>query len=711
MALAARASTCPVCEVHAESTFRVEGLDCHEEVALIARRFKNLDGLETFSADVVGGRLRVQYDAARLTTTAIAGAVADTGMRAWLEHDEPRGDSSRQRPVRLWVSGATLALSLASSAAGFTLPAIVFALVTIGFGGVTSVRRAWGALRLGTFDMHVLMSVAVVGAVAIGEWLEGATVVFLFALAQHLETRSLARARTAIRALMDLTPPEATVVRDGHEQRVAADAVRPGERIRVRPGEKLPLDGRVVAGTTEVNQAPITGESLPVDKSAGDEVYAGTINGYGALEVEVTRHRRDTTLARIVHLVEEAQAQRAPSQAFVDRFARVYTPAVIVLAVAIAVVPPLAGWGDAGAWLYRALVLLVIACPCALVIATPVAVVSALAAGARRGVLVKGGLHLERLARIKSIAFDKTGTLTSGVPVVVDIVGRNGTSADEVLALAAAANRHSEHPIGRVIVHEAETRGIGTAAVTSFRAVPGRGVEAELDGETVLVGSPRFLELRGVTLDGVGPDLAAKTARGTSTSLVARGGELAGYIALADVPRDSAHDVMDLLRQHKVEHITMLTGDARGAAQRVGETVGVDAVEAELLPEDKVASVRKLRERWGTIAMVGDGINDAPALAAADVGIVMGAAGSDAALETADVALMGDELAKLPFAIRLSRAAVATIRTNIAIALVVKVAFLILAVSGHTSLWLAILADTGTSLLVIANGLRLLRTT
>ncbi len=710
MAQAAAAATCSVCQVHAESTFRVEGLDCHEEVALIARRFKHLEGLETFSADVVGGRLRVQYDAARLTTTAIAGAVADTGMRAWLEHDEPRGDSSQHRPIRLWISGSTLVLSLACSAAGFMWPAVGFALATIAFGGVTSVRRAWGALRHGTFDMHVLMTIAVIGALAIGEWLEGATVVFLFALAQHLETRSLTRARTAIRALMDLTPPVATVLRDGDEHRVAADAVRPGEHIRVRPGEKLPLDGRVVAGSTEVNQAPITGESLPVDKGAGDEVFAGTINGYGALEIEVTRHRRDTTLARIVHLVEEAQAQRAPSQAFVDRFARVYTPAVIVLAIVVALIPPLAGWGEAGTWLYRALVLLVIACPCALVIATPVAVVSALAAGARRGVLVKGGLHLERLARIKSIAFDKTGTLTGGVPVVVDIVGRNGTTPGDVLALAAAANRHSEHPIGRVIVHEAATRGIGTPAVTSFRAVPGQGVEAELDGETVLVGSSRFLESRGVALDGIAVTLGT-AARGTSTSLVARGGELAGYIALADVPRDSARGVMELLRQQQITHIVMLTGDARGAAERVGQAIGVDAVEAELLPQDKVDAVRRLRERWGEVAMVGDGINDAPALAAADVGIVMGAAGSDAALETADVALMGDELAKLPFAIRLSRAAVTTIRTNIAIALIVKAAFLALAVSGHTSLWLAILADTGTSLLVIANGLRLLRTT
>ena len=709
MAIVRPGAACPSCEVHAESTFRVEGLDCHEEVALIERRFKHLEGLETFTADVVGGRLRVQYDAARLSTSAIAGAVADTGMRAWLEHDEPRSAAPQGAPLRLWASGAAVAGSLGATLAGWTLAALVLAIAAIATGGTTSARRAWAALRLRTFDMHVLMSLAVIGAMAIGEWLEGATVVFLFALAQHLEARSLTRARTAIRALMDLTPPEATVLRDGGEQRVAADAVRPGERIRVRPGDKLPLDGRVVAGTSEINQAPITGESLPVEKVPGDEVFAGTINGHGALEIEVTRPRRDTTLARIVHLVEEAQTKRAPSQAFVDRFARVYTPAVIVLAAVVAIVPPLAGWGEAGSWVYRALVLLVIACPCALVIATPVAVVSALAAGARHGVLVKGGLHLERLAGIRAIAFDKTGTLTAGTPTVVGVEGENGAAPDEVLALAAAANRHSEHPVGRVIAHEAAARGLTAPSVSAFRAVPGQGVEASLDGARVLVGSARFLESEGVSCNGAGPDVAPGS--GTTTAYVARGGRLAGRIALADVPREAARDAVDLLRRHDIRHVTMLTGDRREVAERIGAVVGVDAVEAGLLPEDKVEAVRRLRARWGGVAMVGDGINDAPALAAADVGVVMGAVGSDAALETADVALMGDELAKLPFVLRLSRATARTIRVNIAAALIVKAAFLALAVSGHTSLWLAILADTGTSLVVIANGLRLLRTT
>ena len=428
------------------------------------------------------------------------------------------------------------------------------------------------------------------------------------------------------------------------------------------------------------------------------------------VEIAVTRVGRDTTLARIIHLVESAQSQRAPAQTFVDRFARIYTPAVMVLAVVVAVAPPLAGMGEWHTWIYRALVLLVIACPCALVIATPVAVVSALAAGARGGVLIKGGVYLERLATVASVAFDKTGTLTRGAPAVTAVTAVDGVSADEVLRLAAAVNRHSEHPVGRVIVGEATARGLGAPAATAFRIVPGQGAEATVEGRTVLVGSHRLLASRGVDTAALEPARHAALEQGATTALVADGGRLIGVIALADVARESARDVVDLIRQAGVSRIEMLTGDGAGAAARIGRETGVDAVNADLLPADKVDRVRALGARWGSVAMVGDGVNDAPALAAADVGIAMGAAGSDAALETADVALMGDELARLPFALRLGRATMATIRVNIAVALATKLIFLVLAVGGYTSLWLAILADTGTSLLVIANGLRLLRT-
>jgi len=705
-------AACTVCQVHAESTFRVEGMDCHEEVALISRRLKRLSGLEAFSADVIAGRLHVQYDAARLTTGSISAAVADTGMRAWLEHEEPHlSSTSGTRFPLLIASGASLAAALAAGWLGWPIASRALALTTVATGGAYPAARAWRALRYSALDMNVLMTIAVVGAIAIGQWSEAATVVFLFALAQHLESRSMDRSRNAIRALMDLTPPEAAVLRNGTEMRVPVDQVVLGERLRVRPGEKIPLDGRVVAGASDVNQAPITGESLPVDKRQGDEVFAGTINGHGAIDVEATRLVRDTTLARIIHLVESAQAERAPAQAFVDRFASLYTPTVIALAALVALGPPLLGWGPPVTWIYRGLVLLVIACPCALVIATPVALVSALAAAARRGVLIKGGLHLERLAAVQGVAFDKTGTLTRGVPEVVEVVAAGGVEGDAVLRLAASVERASEHPIAAAIVRAAGAKGLTTSDARDFHAKPGLGAVARVGGDQVLVGSVRLIEESGIDLAVLTAALDAQTAAGRTIVVVARALKVLGLIALSDTPRTQARDMVDLLAQAGLGRVAMLTGDSHAAALAIAREVGIDDVRASLLPADKVEVVKDLRRRWGSVAMVGDGVNDAPALAAADVGIAMGAAGSDVALETADVALMSDDLVKLPFAIRLSRATVRTVRFNIAAALLLKLAFLGLAIAGWTSLWLAIVADTGMSLVVIANGLRLLRTT
>ena len=705
-------AACTVCEVHAESTFRVEGMDCHEEVALIARRLKGLSGLEAFSADVMAGRLHVQYDAARLTAGSISAAVADTGMRAWLEHEEPHLSSANQTRFRLLIaSGVSLGAALVAGWLGWPIASRILALTTVAAGGAYPVARAWRALRYSALDMNVLMTIAVAGAIAIGEWSEGATVVFLFALAQHLETRSMDRARNAIRALMDLTPPDAAVVRNGVETRVPVDQIVLGERLRVRPGEKIPLDGRVAAGASDVNQAPITGESLPVDKRPGDEVFAGTINGHGVLEVEATRLVSDTTLARIIHMVESAQSQRAPAQAFVDRFARVYTPIVIVLAALVAVVPPLLGWGAAVTWVYRGLVLLVIACPCALVIATPVALVSALAAAARRGVLVKGGLHLERLATVQGVAFDKTGTLTRGALDVVEVVPVGDERIDTVLRLAASVEQSSEHPIATAIGKAGAAKGIATSACSDFRALPGLGAMATIDGAQVLVGNSRLIQESGIDAAPLTSMLGAQSAPGRTVVVVARASRVVGVITLADTPRPEARDMVDLLAQAGLSRVAMLTGDSTEAAQAIAKDVGISDVRAALLPADKVDAVKELRRQWGSLAMVGDGVNDAPALAAADIGIAMGAAGSDVALETADVALMGDDLVKLPFAIRLSRATLRTVRFNIAAALLLKLAFLGLAIGGCTSLWLAIVADTGMSLVVIANGLRLLRTT
>ena len=501
-------------------------------------------------------------------------------------------------------------------------------------------RKARQALRLRTLDINVLMLVAAAGAVILGQWSEAAAVVFLFAIAQALEAQTLERARHAVRALMDLTPSE-VLLRDGAIERiVSVESIEPGAIIIVKPGEKIPLDGDVVAGASAVNQAPVTGESLPVDKSPGDEVFAGTINGRGALDVRVTKRRRDTTLARIIHLVERAQAQRAPSQAFVERFAAIYTPAVLALAAAVAIVPPLMG-ADTYVWVYRALVLLVVSCPCALVISTPVSVVAALAGAARRGVLIKGGVHLERASRVRCVAFDKTGTLTCGTPEVVEVITLNGTSLQRVLALAGAVERRSEHPIAQAIVTYAETAGVPVPFGIDVLSLPGRGAEGQVEGATVVLGNHQLFEERGLCSPLVHERVRQLGVDGRTAVLIASDGIAVGVIAVADRPRAHGRDVVDLLRRQGIESIVMLTGDSYGTARAVAAELGVDDFRAELMPEDKVAAIGELRRQYKSVAMVGDGVNDAPALASADLGIVMGAAGSDAALETADVALDG----------------------------------------------------------------------
>jgi Cd2+/Zn2+-exporting ATPase len=704
-------TTCRVCELHAESIFRIEGMDCHEEVAILERSLKRLAGLEALDADVIGQRLRVKYDAAKLTTSGIAEAVARTGMRAWLEHEEsqpPAAASSRLRLVQL--SAVALTLGLAQSAFDVRwVPAwLPFALsIALGVGPIG--RRALTSIRAAVLDINVLMLVAVAGAIALGEWGEAASVVFLFALAQLLESRAMDRARGAIRSLMELAPAEAAVRRAAALVVVPVDEVAVGETIVVRPGEKIPLDGRVTGGSSYVNQAPVTGESLPVEKQDGSDVFAGTINGRGALEVEVTRLRRDSTLARIIHLVERAQAQRAPTQTFVDRFARVYTPIVLAAAILVAFVPPLffaAEWTD---WIYRALVLLVISCPCALVISTPVSIVSALAAAARKGVLIKGGARLERLASVKCIAFDKTGTLTKGDVRVLDVIALDGLPRADVVRLAASLESHSEHPIGRAILRLARETRVATTSPEAFQALPGLGAEGRVGAEEVLIGSHRLFEERGLCSTRVEQAIDDFSARGASTVLVAASGRAVGVIGVADETREAARPAIDMLRSQGIEHLAVLTGDHEPAARTLAGELGLDTWRASLLPEDKVKAVDELRRRFGTLVMVGDGVNDAPALASADVGVAMGVAGTDAALETADVALMSDELVKIPYAIRLSRATSRNIRVNIAFSLALKGAFLTMAVFGAATLWMAVVADTGASLIVIANALRLLR--
>ena len=711
---AAARPACTVCAIHMESVFSVAGMDCAEEAAILERRLTPLAGVERLAVDVMGQKLHVAYDAAVVSAAGISEAVAETGMHAWLEHERPAaavGSQEGMWPLALGGGAALagIALEMAIPATRWSWP--VFALA-ITVAGQQPLRKALVSLRRRSLDIHVLMLLAVAGALALGEWAEAATVVWLFAASQWLEVRTMERARDAIRAVMTLAPTDALVKHSDHEHRTPVGRVLPGAIVLVAPGEKIPLDAVVVAGQSDVNQAPITGESLPVDRGPGDEVFAGTINGHGALELRVTRAVRDTTLARIVHLVEAAQAERAPAQQFIDRFARWYTPAVVVAAALVFLVPVAALGAPAGEWGYRALVLLVVACPCALVISTPVSIVAALATAARRGVLIKGGAHLERMAGVRVVAFDKTGTLTCGEPVVVAIepVGEGGGDGrHEALTAAAAVEARSAHPIARAVVDAAHAQGLEVSGAADVAVLPGRGAEGTWRGARVVVGNARLMrerDLATIELDRVADEMAA---RGETAVFVAVDGRARLALGVADRARPAAADVILQLRAQGIGHVALLTGDTPQAAAVLAAAAGVTDVRASLLPEDKLVAVRALRAAHGPTAMVGDGVNDAPALAAADVGIAMGVMGSAAALEAADIALMSDDLLKIPYVLRLSRATLANVRINVALSLGLKVAVLALAVAGLSTLWMAVLADTGASVLVVANAMRLLR--
>jgi len=618
----------------------------------------------------------------------------------------------------LWrLSAAAVAIGLGALLSWVGQPAAALAAFLTGMALCLPepVSRAWRSIQRRVLDINVLMVIAVFGAGALGEWFEAATVVWLFGVAQVLEVLSMERARGAIRSLMAVAPSVALVRRGGIEQQIPASSVAIGDVLILKPGDRLPVDGRIVTGESAFDESPVTGESRPVEKAPGDPVFAGTINGTGSIEVEAERPASDSTIARIIHMVEHAQKQRAPVQTFVDRFARWYTPAVAILAAVLAFGAPLvvggfAGWSaEFGTWSYRALALLVVACPCALVISTPVSIVSALTVAARHGVLIKGGAHLERLGTVRSVAFDKTGTLTHGHITVTDVLGLDNASADSVLAVAAALEARSEHPIGRAIVFRARVAGLAVEPGASFRALPGLGAEATVAELPAIVGSHRLFEDRQLCTPALHAHVDELESRGATAVLVGHGGNPLGVIGLADHMRTDGRSAVSGLRDTGVERVVLLTGDVRASADRALAGAGLDEAHAELLPAQKVEAIQALREKYGPVAMVGDGINDAPALAAADVGIAMGAAGTDVALETADVVLMSDDLSKLPFALRLGRATLFNIRQNVGIALSLKIAFAGLAAFGLATMWMAILADTGASLLVTANSLRLLR--
>lgn len=709
--------------------FMVRGMDCADCAKHLEKRIGALEGAEDVRVNFTHATLSLLYRGNGETVLRAIKQAGYTGEEVSggrvTSRQAESGSFWRGNPKVIPAVWSAMLFLLAwcygwaagNEGEGFGLEAAGY-LAAMAVGGWRIAYTGLTGLRSRTVGMELLMTVAAVGAALIGEWSEGAAVIVLFSLGEMLEAYTMDRTRRQVRGLMELAPDTATLLREVGQETVPVEVLRIGDRILVKPGERIPMDGTVTEGSSGVNQAPITGESVPVDKAAGDGVYAGSVNGEGTLVIQVSRLSKDNTIARILSMIEEAEAQKAPSQRFVDRFARIYTPVVIGLAAAIAVLPPLlTEGGDFASWFYRALTLLVVACPCALVISTPVAIAAAIGHAARRGVLIKGGTHLERLGELRAVAFDKTGTLTQGVPEVVEVRAAPGSGLDEaeVLRLAAAVERGSAHPLARAVLRYAEARGGAAAAdAGAFRVYPGMGASASAGCRQIYAGSPRlFRERLGVSLEPLAEALAAVSREGRPYMLVGTEEAVLGWISFADPVRPASARALAELESLGVRHLHMLTGDHAGAAEAAVRAMGGEARslvwEAELLPDEKLDRIRALSAQHGVTAMVGDGINDAPALAAATIGIAMGAAGTDTALETADVALMRDDLSQLPYAVDLSRRALGIIRQNIGFSLLIKAVFLAAIIPGWTTLWLAVLADTGAAVLVTLNGMRLLR--
>lgn len=693
--------------------YRLEGLSCTN---CAAKFEKNIQQIETVK------ELQLNFGASKLTVTGdvtieqLEQAGAFDGIRVYEESYRPNHREKRSfwesRENRNTVASFVLLLFALAAEYGFSAPEPVVTglyLAAIVVGGWTLFKEGFANLLRFDFDMKTLMTIAIIGAAIIGEWQEGAVVVLLFALSEALESYSMDRARQSIRSLMDIAPNEAVIRRHSELLTLDVNDIQVGDVMLVKPGQKIAMDGTVLLGESSINEAAITGESMPKHKQIGDDVYAGSLNEEGYLEVTVTKRVEDTTIAKIIHLVEEAQAEKAPSQQFVDRFAAYYTPAILVIALLIAVLPPLVFSGDWSEWIYRGLAVLVVGCPCALVVSTPVAIVTAIGNAAKHGVLIKGGVYLEELGRIRAIAFDKTGTLSEGRPVVTDILTFHEMSTDEVLATAAAIEQFSQHPLASAIVRKAKEQHASTREATDFRSVTGKGAYAKIGDDRYTIGSPALFddhpdwnETLSAKVEALQHDGKTVMALGTDTFIVA-------LFAVADPIREASASTIARLKEIGISNLVMLTGDNAITANALNRKLGLDTVEANLLPEHKLEKIRSLQQQVGSVAMVGDGVNDAPALASATVGIAMGGAGTDTALETADVALLADDLSKLPYTMGLSRKTLQIIKQNIGFAFAIKLIALLLIVPGWLTLWMAVLADVGSTVLVVLNSMRLLR--
>jgi len=693
------------------SSYRLTGLSCADCSAKLQNKLAEHPGIVSVLLNFGTAALEVSHtcpadDIIKVVKKSgygieVSGQVQNGGLE---------GAFYRQKGVILTAcSGLLLSAALVLSLLNIDGPVLLMLYTaSILVGGYEAARSGIYALRSFSLDINFLVIVAAAGAIAIGEWSEGATVVFLFSLGNMLQAYTMEKSRNSIRALISLAPKEAMIKRYGFTISVPTDEIVPGDILLVRPGERIAMDGNVLSGSSEVDQSPVTGESLPVGKNPGDIVYAGTVNGQGFMEITVTRTSQDNTLARIIRLVEEAQAQRAPSQHFVEAFARIYTPLVITAAVLTASLPALVFGQPFAPWFERALILLVVSCPCALVISTPVSIVAAISSAARKGVLVKGGAYLEEAGSLKVVAFDKTGTLTTGKPEIKAIFTAPGHTQEELISIAAAIESCSEHPLAQAIIRLAEERSLEIPQCSAFRSHPGHGATAELGGITYLAGNRRLfqgLEMPQTLVQNLGE----LEQEGKTPVIIGSNSEVIGILAAAESLRGNAAYTVKELRRAGIERIVMLTGDNPGAAATAASKLDVDEIHAGLLPEDKLQVVKALMAKYGKLAMIGDGINDAPSLAAATVGIAMGPSGTDTALETADIALMAGELARIPYIIRLGRSTINIIKQNVAFAVLVKAVFIALTFSGIPNLWMAVFADTGAALLVILNGMRLLQ--
>ena len=708
----ARDLGCAIARRFGHETLTLTGLDCADCAIKLEKAVRRLPGILWVAANFATAKLSVEYETNRVSVAQVKTAIKNLGYGVEeAAADQPRETfwSQHSKTVLTTIAGILLALGVANIFLGSKpdISQYLFA-VSILTGGYYVARSGFYSLKTFSLDMNFLVTVAVVGAMVIGEWLDGAMVVFLFAVGNALESYSMRRTRRVIKGLVELAPREAHIRIGGRDQIVPVEEVKIGDVVIVKPGEKVSVDGVVLAGTSNVSEASVTGESMPVDKAVGDRVFAGTINNNGSLEIRTLRISKENAIAKIIHLVEEAQAHKAPTQLFTEKFSRYYTPIILFLALATAVVPPLVFNLPFDQWVHRGLILLVVACPCSLIISTPVALASAIGNAARKGILIKGGAYLEAIGSVSVFAFDKTGTLTMGEPRVTDIISLNGASKTEILELANSIESRSEHPVARAIAQEAQRQGVGALEINDFQAVPGSGAYAGLGGQVYFIGSWKFFSERLLPLTAK-PDILHLEKAGKTVVLLGTEKQLVGALAFADTVRPDARDTITALREQGHSHITMLTGDNQAAAAETVKDLGIDTFHAELLPEDKVNLIKKLETRYGSVAMVGDGINDAPALAAATVGIAMGAAGTDVALETADIALMSDDISRLPTTVNLSRRAMRIIKQNIVFSLTVVALLVAGTFGGYLNLTLGVLGHEGSALIVIANGMRLLK--